>query len=314
MPCLPVMQNNTSVAALHRFAPAKINLYLHVTGQRSNGYHELDSLVSFASIGDGITVSRADKLTLEITGSEAEALEGQDASNNLVLKAARVLQDRYAVADGAAIILTKDLPVASGIGGGSADAAATIKALVSLWDIKPVPGELAALALKLGADIPVCLKGRPQRMTGIGENLQEVPSIPVCHIVLVNPRRSQSTPEVFGALHQTKWKPTKIYPAMPADLDFLSLVADLKSRRNDLELPAIKLLPVISDILESLDELPGCRLARMSGSGATCFGLFATEQEGGVAAATLLGQNPDWWVKSARLGDETPDLRQAYTG
>jgi 4-diphosphocytidyl-2-C-methyl-D-erythritol kinase len=314
MLCLPVMQNNSSASALHRFAPAKINLYLHVTGQRSNGYHELDSLVSFASIGDGIAVSLSDKLTLEIAGLEANAFEGQDTSKNLVMKAATALQGRYAVSDGAAITLTKELPVASGIGGGSADAAATLHALVDLWGLEPVPGELATLALDLGADIPVCMKGRPQRMTGIGEILHDVPSMPSCHMVLVNPRRSQSTPEVFAALHQAKWKPTRIYPAMAPDLDFLSLVADLKSRRNDLETPAIKLLPVISDILGSLETLPGCRLARMSGSGATCFGLFATEEEACVAAASLLGQNPDWWVKSARLGDETPDLRQAYTG
>jgi 4-diphosphocytidyl-2-C-methyl-D-erythritol kinase len=314
MPCLPVMQTKSSTTVLRRFAPAKINLYLHVTGQRPNGYHELDSLVAFASVGDEVSVSEADGLTLEVEGPEALALQKSDITQNLVFQAAMALKENFSVSAGAAITLRKSLPVASGMGGGSADAAATLNALVALWKLEPVRDELAQIALKLGADVPVCLIARPQRMTGIGEILGEVPTLPLCHLVLANPGCSQSTPEVFTALHDDNWRPSGIAAALPGDLDFLSFITELKSRHNDLERPAIKLLPVIEKVMSSLAAQSGCRLARMSGSGATCFGLFETEEEAAAAAATVTSKNPDWWVKVGQLGDRIPDLRQAYTG
>jgi 4-diphosphocytidyl-2-C-methyl-D-erythritol kinase len=314
MPFRLAMQNKPSARPLRYFAPAKINLYLHVTGQRPNGYHELDSVVIFAAIGDEIFVSAADDLTLEITGSEAQALQEFEVSENLVFRAAHMLAEKYMITTGASITLNKVLPVASGIGGGSADAAATLKALVDFWKLKPAADELTELALALGADVPVCLKSRPQRMTGIGEILHETPAMPNGCLVLVNPRVSQSTPEVFAELHSGKWKASDFAPALPSDLDFYSYVSELKSRTNDLEQPAIRLAPVIQEVLTELNTQANCRLARMSGSGATCFGLFQRIDEAEAAATEIRRHHPDWWIQTSGSGDDGNDLRQAYTG
>ena len=314
MPCRLAMQNRSTKRLLRYFAPAKINLYLHVTGQRSDGYHELDSVVTFAPIGDVICVLPDDILTLEIVGPEASDLIGFEVSKNLVFRAAHMLAAKYKVTTGAAITLNKVLPVASGIGGGSADAAATLNALVDLWKLKPAAGELAELALALGADVPVCLMSRPLRMTGIGEKLHETPAMLNGIFVLVNPRVSQPTPDVFAELHRGKWKPSGFSSALPSDMDFYSFVSELKSRANDLEQPAIRLAPVIEDVLMVISAQANCRLARMSGSGATCFGLFQRIEEAEAAATEIRRQHPDWWVQTAGLGDEGHDLRQAYTG
>ena len=314
MPCRLAMQNKSSARPLRYFAPAKINLYLHVTGQRPDGYHELDSLVIFAPIGDDIYVSPADNLTLEIIGPEAQALREFELSENLVFRAAQMLTEKYRVTTGAAITLNKILPVASGIGGGSADAAATLKALVDLWKLKPAAGELAELALALGADVPVCLKGRPQRMTGIGEKLHETSAMPNGCLVLVNPRVGQPTSNVFAELHRGKWKARGYVPALPSDLDFYAYVSELKLRANDLEQPAIRLAPVIKSVLAEIRAQSNCRLARMSGSGATCFGLFQKMEEAEVAATEIRRLQPDWWIQTAGSGEHSHDLRQAYTG
>ena len=314
MLCRLAMLNKSSTRPLRYLAPAKINLYLHVTGQRSDGYHELDSVVVFAPIGDDIYVSPADDLTLEIIGPEAGALQGFKASENLVFKAALMLAEKYKISAGAAITLNKVLPVASGIGGGSADAAATLNALMDLWKLNPAAGEIAELALSLGADVPVCLKSRPQRMTGIGEKLHETPAMPNPCLILVNPRISQSTPEVFAELHRGKWKASNFASALPSDLDFYSYVSELKSRANDLEQPAIRLAPVIEEVLAEIGTQANCRLARMSGSGATCFGLFQRIEEAEVAATEIRRHHPDWWIQTSRAGDDGHDLRQAYTG
>jgi 4-diphosphocytidyl-2-C-methyl-D-erythritol kinase len=314
MLCRLAMQNNSTVMVKHHFAPAKINLYLHVTGQRPDGYHELDSLVAFASIGDEISVVPAAELTLQIVGPEAPALQGDQIFNNLVLRAARALAQKFNVSEGASITLNKMLPVASGIGGGSADAAATLNLLNDLWGLKVAADELAELALGLGADVPVCLNSRPQRMTGIGEKLHETPAMPASHLVLVNPRHCQATPDVFAELHKGKWKSSGFAPGMTSDLDFLSFVAEVKMHSNDLEPPAIRLAPVIKDVLSVIGAQTKCRLARMSGSGATCFGMFEIATDAQTAAVEIRRRHPDWWVQTARLGDETPDLRQAYTG
>ncbi|MBT4017914.1 MAG: 4-(cytidine 5'-diphospho)-2-C-methyl-D-erythritol kinase [Alphaproteobacteria bacterium] len=308
------MQNKSSARPLRYFAPAKINLYLHVTGQRPDGYHELDSVVIFAPIGDDIFILPADDLTLEIIGPEAHALQGFEASENLVFRAARMLAEKYKVTAGAAITLNKVLPVASGMGGGSADAAATLKALVEFWKLKPAAGELVELALALGADVPVCMKSRPLRMTGIGEKLHETPAMPNGCLVLVNPRISQSTPEVFEELHRGKWKASGYSSELPSDLDFYAFVSELKSRANDLEQPAIRLAPVIEDVLAVTSAQANCRLARMSGSGATCFGLFQKIEEAEAAATEIRRHQPEWWIQTAGSGDEGHDLRQAYTG
>lgn len=276
--------------ALTELAPAKINLCLHVTGQRPDGYHLLQSLVCFASIGDVLTVAPAERLSLEITGPYAAGL-GADA-DNLVLRAARIFgSDR-----GAVIRLEKCLPIASGIGGGSADAAAALRALSRLWDL-PIPGDL----MSLGADVPVCLSRELQRMEGAGEVLTPLGPAPFLDMLLVNPGVALSTPEVFAELHR-KDNPA-LGPDMPDPFDTEAWIGWLCGQRNDLEAPAIAAAPVIADVLAALRAQPGCLLARMSGSGATCFALFTDDAARDAAAGVLRRDHPDWWVAEA---DEAP--------
>lgn len=277
-----------SVTALAR---AKINLSLHVIGQRGDGYHLLDSLVVFADLGDRITVAPAEGLSLTITGPEASGLTvGED---NLVLRAARA----FGGGRGAAITLDKRLPVASGIGGGSADGAATLVALSRLWGVG-LPDAGAVLAL--GADVPVCLAGHAARMEGVGEVVSPLPhALPAAHFVLANPRVAVSTPAVFKALAR------KDNPAMPAALPRLTslpeLAAFLMMQRNDLEAPALAAQPVIGQVKAALGGQPGCHLARMSGSGATCFGLFDDPLTAAAAARVIRDAHPGWWVQAAAM-------------
>lgn len=269
------------------FAPAKINLCLHVTGQRQDGYHLLDSLVAFADVGDRISCTPAAALALTITGPQAGDLPVTD--DNLVLRAARAMGVR------AAITLEKCLPVASGIGGGSADAAATLRALARMAGVA-LPDAAAVLAL--GADVPVCLSGRPLRMQGVGEVLTPLPPLPETHILLVNPRVAVATPTVFRAL------PCKANPALPEVQGFANVNALanwLAGQRNDLEAPAISVAPQIAAVKAAIAAQAGCLLARMSGSGATCFGLFANALAAQDAARVLRAAQPDWWVEPARL-------------
>ncbi len=276
--------------AIEVAAPAKLNLALHVTGQRADGYHLLDSLVVFAGIGDRVRAAPARTRSLEIAGPEAEGLSaGED---NLVLRAARA----FGAGSGAKITLEKNLPVASGIGGGSADAAATLRALAQLWGVA-LPGAAAVLAL--GADVPVCLAGRPARMSGIGEALARVPLLPGgLAVVLVNPRVVVPTPAVFRTLAR---KDNPAMEAMPDKFtDAAALAGWLARQRNDLEAPAIATAPVISEVLDRI-AATGPLLARMSGSGATTFGLFATLAAAKEAAARLTAEKPGWWVCAAPI-------------
>lgn len=275
--------------AIEQAAPAKLNLALHVTGQRADGYHLLDSLVVFAGVGDRITVAPAETLSLEVRGPEAAKLgAGED---NLVLRAARA----FAAGRGAAITLDKTLPVASGIGGGSADAAAALRALSRLWGL-PLPGAEAVLAL--GADVPACLAGRPCRMGGIGEVLAPAPALPGMAVVLVNPRVEVPTPSVFRALAR-KDNPA-MEPLPPAFATPAALAAWLSRQRNDLEAPAVRVAPVIAGVLSAI-AATGPLMARMSGSGATCFGLFAAADAAGRAAAEVAARHPGWWVRAAPI-------------
>ncbi len=270
-------------------AAAKVNLCLHVTGQRHDGYHLLDSLVVFASVGDRLTIESADDLDLTISGPQAANLPVSD--DNLILRAARA----FGGGRGAAIRLEKHLPVASGIGGGSADAAAALRGLSRLWGL-PLPD--AATVLGLGADVPVCLISRAVRMTGIGETLTPIPPLPPAHLVLVNPGVGVSTPAVFRAL------PSKTNPPLPAPPRFASLpdvVRWLVDQRNDLEPPALSLAPEIATAKSALAAQPGCLLARMSGSGATCFGLFETAAKAETAAESLRRNHPNWWVAAGAM-------------
>jgi len=279
-------------------APAKINLYLHVVGRRADGYHELDRLVAFADIADTVTAAPAAALSLAIDGRFAAALAG-DTGDNLVLRAAGLLAARFAVTSGAALRLTKLLPVASGIGGGSSDTAAALRALQALWALPATADELAALAAALGADVPVCLLGRTAWLGGIGEALAAAPPLPPVAVVLVNPGIALSTPDVFKARRGAFSAPARFTAALP---DAAALAAALAERRNDLTPAASELVPAIGDVLAQLAECDGALLARMSGSGATCFALFAEDAAARAAAARLARARPDWWVAPGRLG------------
>ena len=272
-------------------ARAKINLCLHVTGQRADGYHLLDSLVVFADLGDRISCAPADRLDLTITGPEGAGLSPD--GHNLVLRAAQA----FGTGQGAAITLDKCLPVASGIGGGSADAAATLQALARLWHLG-LPDARAVLAL--GADVPVCLAGRPARMQGVGEVVSPLyHALPAAHLVLVNPRVQVSTPTVFRGLARKDNAP--MAPTLPRLTSVAELAAFLLMQRNDLEAPALAALPLIATAKAAISAQPGCHLARMSGSGATCFGLFADPLTAAAAASTLRSAYPDWWIHAAAI-------------
>lgn len=282
-------------AAEAAFAPAKINLSLHVTGRRDDGYHLLDSLVVFADLGDRVRVTPGRGLRLTVTGPRAAEVPA--GGDNLVLRAAALFADVDA-----AIELEKHLPVASGIGGGSSDAAAAMRALATLG-YRPAgsAGAFAAATLALGADIPVCLAARPLRMEGVGEVLSRAPAMPPLGLVLANCGEAVPTRAVFATLGG------RFGPPMPRLLphafdDAAALAAWLAAdTRNDLEPPALTVAPEIGACLAALAALDGCLLARMSGSGATCFGLFADRAGAEAAAVALATAHPGWWVRAAGL-------------
>jgi len=282
--------------ALSLAAPAKINLYLHVTGRRADGYHELDSLVAFAGVGDSVAVAPADHVGLTIDGPFAAGLPA--GAENLVLKAAQSLARAAGVSAGAAITLTKRLPPASGIGGGSADAAAALRALIRFWEAYLDNPSLERLALDLGADVPVCLAGRAAFVAGVGERLTLAPPLPPAWLVLVNPGRALATAAVFAARGGPFSAPA---PFAETPADTAHLAALLKARRNDLTEAALAEAPVVADVLAALEAAPGALLARMSGSGATCFALFANEAAARAAAARILAAQGAWWVAAAPL-------------
>lgn len=274
-------------------APAKINLWLNVVGKRADGYHLLDSLVVFADLADALEASPSGKLSLSIDGPQAGSLG--DEPDNLVLKAARALAAKAGVAPRASLKLTKNIPVAAGLGGGSADAAATLRALIELWRVALPVEELFDLAAALGADVPMCLAGRPAIASGVGEKLAPVPALPDCGLLLVNPGVALSTRDVFarrqGAFSET-------IPAERAWTTLDDLVAALRRRGNDLSDAAVALQPVIGDVLAALDRAPGARYAAMSGSGATCFALF----DDLAAARKVADALPaGWWRHAGRF-------------
>lgn len=269
------------VCSTRRFAPAKVNLALHVTGKRADGYHLLDSLVVFAGIGDWLDITPSDTLSLNVTGPRAHGVP--DDARNLVWKAAEWLcPDR-----GASMILEKHLPHAGGIGGGSADAACALRGLADVWGVDVPSGADA-----LGADIPVCLHGRPVRMAGIGDVLEDVPLLPSMWIVLVNAGVEVPTGAVFKAMERVDNAPMPT----PEWSDFDSFIGWLDRTRNDMETAARTQAPVIGIVLKRLRAFADCRFARMSGSGGTCFGLFESETAARDAALAL---PKDWWVAHA---------------
>jgi 4-diphosphocytidyl-2-C-methyl-D-erythritol kinase len=278
---------------VERFAPAKVNLALHVVGRRPDGYHELDTLVAFADVGDRIRVHAADALTLSVSGPlAAHAPAGED---NLVLKAARLLKARCNVAGGAAVELEKHLPAGAGFGAGSADAAAALHALNRFWNLR-LPGEsLAEIGGALGADVPMCVAGRTLRARGRGEALTFVEGWPALPLVLVWPGEPVSTAAAFAALARRENPPLTQFPAPASPVEMAEWLAGC---RNDLQEPAARLVPAIEAALEALRRTEGCLLARMSGSGSGCFGMYA-EAAGARKASDLLARSqPEWWVQA----------------
>ncbi len=279
-------------------APAKINLSLHITGKRADGYHLLESLVAFTEYGDVVEASAADELSLEIIGEFAGDLASFPQQENLVWKAAIALRGLIKKPMGAKITLSKNLPIASGIGGGSADAAATIKALAKLWGISHIPDETA---LALGSDVPVCLYAKPAIMRGVGEQITPAILPAQKYIVLVNPKIPMATAEVFSSLRGG---------VADAAIQFVDSfwIASASPRndeigewRNDLQPAAIKLLPVIGEIIAAIATTTGCTAASMSGSGATCFGLYENKENADKAAQEIKTKYPHFWCVSTKF-------------
>ncbi|SEC87448.1 4-diphosphocytidyl-2-C-methyl-D-erythritol kinase [Rhizobiales bacterium GAS188] len=284
---------------LIEFAPAKINLTLTVAGKRADGFHDLASLVTFASIGDVLSLRPGSALSLAVSGPFAEAAGDSDA--NLVLKAARALKRRRPELALGQFILEKRLPVAAGLGGGSADAAASLRLIARANGLSPADADLVRAAEETGSDVPVCLAGGSRMMRGRGEILGPLLRLPSCSAVLVNPGVRLETARVFKALRrQSDAVPGFEPPAdIAADRDWLAAIA---ACRNDLEAPAIGLEPAVEAAKQALGAEPGCLLARMTGSGATVFGLFAEAGGASAAASSIARARPRWWVQAATLG------------
>jgi 4-diphosphocytidyl-2-C-methyl-D-erythritol kinase len=278
-------------------APAKVNLTLHVIGRRADGYHDIESLVAFAGVGDALTFTPGGALALSVGGPTAAA--AGETADNLVLKAARALAERVERLKLGRFALSKRLPVAAGLGGGSADAAAALRLLARANGLAPDDPRLLQAARATGADVPVCLDPRPRFMRGIGDLLSGPLDLPRLFAVLLNPAVAVATKDVFAALAVPTAGQT---PPATICTGATALLAEIARGRNDLEEPAIELEPAIADALAVLRKLPGCRLARMSGSGATCFGLFDSMDAARGAARRLRVGYPAWWVRATALG------------
>lgn len=290
--------NAMQATAYREMAAAKLNLALHVTGRRSDGYHLLDSLVTFADYGDTITAEPADQDAFTLSGRFAPLLASEDPAGNLVLKARDLLRSACLTighaAPPVAITLEKTLPVAAGVGGGSADAAATLRALLRLWDVSLASQMLQDLALSLGADVPMCLAGTPLRAQGIGEDLTPLANMPSFGLVIGNPLKSVSTPAIFKAL---TWRDNPPIDALPTGDDAAEWIETLNSLRNDLQPVAESLCPEIGDLCDNI-ALTGALMVRMSGSGASCFGLYPNRDAALAAEKRLHAQKPDWYFQA----------------
>ncbi len=299
--------------ALTEIAPAKINLALHVTGRRDDGYHLLETVVTFSDAGDVVTVDAASEDAFSMSGRFSQGLsrEAGGSDGNLVLRARDALREALAdeglSAPPVAIHLEKNLPVASGIGGGSADAAATLRALLRHWHAAPAAATLDRLALKLGADIPMCMVGKPLMASGVGENIALLPGMPSFHCIIANPLQPVSTPQVFQRLTEKNNAPIGPLPALSSAAGWLSWLGSL---RNDLEPPARLVQSRIAE-LSGLMKDTGAALVRMSGSGASCFALYETKAQARESLEKLTTARPQWFFMQARtvgMG-ETGDAR-----
>lgn len=299
---------STQTKTLSIFAPAKINLYLHVIGRLDNGYHTLDSLVAFADIGDKVDICAPEVLgqdfKFQVSGPfakrfSAKELDSSPSSSNLVVRVTWALAQAAQKTPNLYARLTKNLPLGSGLGGGSSDAAAMIWGLLQWWDLPPSTRYLPGLMARLGADIPVCLPCKSARIRGIGDILDPVPELPEVPIVLVYPGKPCSTGDVFMRFSGTFREPQPL-PGRFENLD--ALVAFLKTTQNDLMDAACDVVPEIGNALHALDSQAGCKLARLTGSGSSCFGLFEHVHEAQNAAEVIAQENPDWWVQAGLLG------------
>ena len=282
-------------------APAKVNLTLHVLGRRADGWHRLESLVAFSRAGDQLFLRPGEALSLTIEGPTAPAAGAVD--DNLVLRAAVNFVSAFPQARLGAFHLVKRLPVAAGIGGGSSDAAAALRLLARANGIALDDQRLADAARKTGADVPVCLDARARMMCGLGEELGPLLSLPPLVALIVNPGVPLETRAVFARMGLAPGAETgsRPHPALAPGMAREELIASLNKGRNDMEAAACRLAPIIGDVLAVLSAAPGCRLARMSGSGATCFALFRDCKSAARARRAILRAHPDWWVKSCVL-------------
>jgi len=297
-------------------APAKVNLFLHVLGRRDNGYHDLDSLVAFVDVGDVLELKPAEQPDLKIVGPFAAALD-EDLSTNLVLHAAGKLaaalptDGKRRTLAGVSFHLTKNLPIASGIGGGSADAAAAIRMLLEHWDMDVASDDVNQLALALGADVPMCLRSEASWISGIGETIEPLGSFPDAWMVLANPGVEVSTPDIFKSLNLVPGQTVRERIKRPPHFsDFDAVCAFLRDCENDLQPAASERHPDISTLLSAIALDSACGVARMSGSGATCFGLYDNKQACSDAVKQLKSQNDQWWVAGGRILTSPPAVEQ----
>jgi 4-diphosphocytidyl-2-C-methyl-D-erythritol kinase len=288
------------MTALRDIGRAKLNLTLEVLGRRSDGLHELRSLVAFATLGDGIELEPGGALQLETEGPFAGDLSG----DNLVLRAAEAASASVPGLTLGRFRLMKSLPIAAGLGGGSADAAAALRLIARINPGALIETEMAAIAARLGSDVKACLASRPALMTGRGETVEPVQGFPACGVLLANPGSQLLAAAVYAELRADDLRASPLVGAGTPDFhnDFEQLVAYALPRGNDLEAPAARLAPEIRGVLAGLLALPGARIVRLSGSGPTCFALFAAEEEAKRSATTLAAEHPPWWIAASALG------------
>lgn len=291
----------------HIFSPAKINLYLHVTGRRDDGYHTLDSLVVFADIGDDITIEPAQGFSFHINGPyadsfDAKAKDASPNSSNLIVRAVWELSRRLKKNTNFKVTLTKNLPIASGIGGGSSNAAAMLWGLLDYWNITNHPEGFEELMINLGADVPACFHCAPCQMSGIGEILEPAPSMDEIPVLLINPNEPCPTDKIFKRFAKFHSDDFKAKMEIPGTLEtYNDLILFLQNKSNALQQSATEYCPTIIDVLETLDAQDGCGFSRLSGSGATCFGLFENFEDTKKAARNIVDTHPDWWVQYGHI-------------
>jgi len=294
--------------------PAKINLYLHVTGKREDGYHFLDTLIAFTDVYDEVDIKPADKFSLKISGEFSHLVENDE--NNIVTRAAKLMAKECGNDVNVSINLVKNIPVGAGLGGGSGDAAATLILLNEIFKAGLSQEKLTEIGLKLGADVPIFINRHAAFVAGIGDKITNTVNLPELYAVLVYPHKPLSTKKVFTSLHSSEGvlesnvynkdisnSQAWIMKQIQNDVTGKDWISFLKQNHNDLENPAIKLLPEIKDLIVELSELEGCAFARMSGSGSTCFAIFESKQQAEISAVLLQKVHSGFWVRAVKISN-----------